>query len=94
MLNRRPGIVSLLLLLAALSSPANVARPLESLQLVVSISWIRGDQARAERRPRNPRPRQSRHAAVFTPPIQSRARSTALPSWFFQRPPPPALQAS
>ena len=51
MLNRRPGIVSLLLLLAALSSPAGAARPLESLQLVVSISWVRGDHARIERRP-------------------------------------------
>jgi hypothetical protein len=95
-MNRRQGLLSFLLLLAAMSTPpAGAPRMVESLRLVISISWLAGDQANAERRPANrnaDRPPAS--AIVVVPPVQSHAQSTALPPSFFQRPPPVVLLAS
>jgi hypothetical protein len=93
---RRPGIVSLLLLLAALSSPAaGAAQPLESMRLVVSMAWLDRAPAMAERRPANPSPSHPPTAAVTAlPSTEPRPQSTALPRWLLQRPPPvfsPAL---
>jgi hypothetical protein len=91
---RRPGIVSLLLLLAALSSPtAGVARPLESMRLVVSIAWLDKVPARGERRPAHPNPSHPPPAAVTAFPSTEPRPSTALPLWHFQLPPPAILPA-
>ena len=81
-----------LLLLAAIANPAvGVPRPLDSLRLVVSIHWLSEDHAAvetpaADRRTPAPAPDAS-HLSSFGAP-DSRARSTALPSSTFQRPPP------
>jgi len=95
-MNRRQGLLSFLLLLAALSTPpAGASRPVESLRLVIPISWFAGDQANAERRLANRSARRRRAAAIVVAlPVQSHAQSTALPPSFFQRPPPVVLLAS
>jgi hypothetical protein len=95
-MNRRQGVLSLLLVVAALSAPAaGASRPVDSLRLVISIAWINGDQANAERLPAARTTRRSPAAAIVVyPPIQSQARSTALPPHLFQRPPPVASLAS
>jgi hypothetical protein len=92
-MTRRPGIVSLLLLLAALSSPAaGAAQPLESMRLVVSIAWLDSVPAKAERRPANiTPPHPPAEAVIALPSTQPRPQSTALPRWLVQRPPPPAI---
>jgi hypothetical protein len=95
-MNRRRGLLSFLLLVAALSTPAaGVSRPFESLRLVSSISRISGDRINAERRSVEHRARRLPAAAVVvSPPIHSHPRSTALPPSFFQRPPPAVSLAS
>jgi len=89
-MSRRQGLLPFLLLLAALSTPAaGTSRPVESLRLLVSISWLANDQASAERRPVNGSAHRPQAAAVVVaPPVQSHTQSTALPPSFFQRPPP------
>ena len=94
-MNRRPGIASLVLLLAVLSSPTvGPGRPLDSLRLVVSISWLGGDQAEAEHRLiKTALLHPPTAAVVILPSSDSWPRSTALQPWLFQRPPPSVVLA-
>jgi hypothetical protein len=93
-MDRRQGTLSLLLLLAALSSPiAGAARPLESSQLVVSISWT-DEEAKVQLPPANAITFRAPAAADSVYPlIHSHSRSTALLPQLFQRPPPVVLRA-
>jgi hypothetical protein len=81
----------LVLLLAAMASPViGAPRPLESLRLVVAIQWLSEADTAVEtaavERPAIPLPSSSQLSPFGAP--ESRARSTALPSSRFQRPPP------
>jgi|SoiMethySBSTD1v2_1073268.scaffolds.fasta_scaffold00186_46 hypothetical protein len=93
-MRRRVSVLPLLLLLAAMASPAlGSSRSVESLRVVVTIAWLH-DQDAPQSAPVDQTPRRLSGAAspsLVLRALDSRARSTALLRARFQRPPPRLL---
>ena len=92
-MTRRVGLASLVVLVLAFAgAAAGPARPLQSLRLVVSVSWLTSpERAEDEARPNAPRVEQPLTVAVARAPRAASLRRFPVERWLFQRPPPVAI---
>lgn len=92
-MTRRVGLASLVVLVLAFAgAAAGPARPLASLRLVVSVSWLSAsEEVEHEVRPNAP-PVERPVATTVSRATQSLSlRGFPVERWLFQRPPPIAV---
>ena len=92
-MTRRLSLASLVVVVLAFAgAAAGPARPLQSLRLVVSISWLASPE-RVEQEARSNAPRVEHPASVVVAraPEAVGLRRFPVERWLFQRPPPVAI---
>ena len=92
-MTRRLGLASLVVVVLGFGgAAAGPARPLQSLQLVVSVAWVYGsEQVEHEVQPIAPRVARPTATSVSRAPRSVSFRRFPLERWLFQRPPPASV---